>query len=101
MIRRQLINKYNKYYRHWTDFNILVAIVAFVGAILSILNWDESFMRRGTDGTNNTESFYVTRMLVLLTTIFGLFAIIMKFWLEANWQNYKNPIAFYKTLVNR
>lgn len=31
----------------------------------------------------------------------GTIAIIIKYYFEAVWQNYKNPVAFYKSIVQR
>ena len=31
----------------------------------------------------------------------GVMAIILKFYFESVWQNYKNPVAFYKIIVQR
>jgi hypothetical protein len=43
----------------------------------------------------------MTRTMVLIITIIGLICVVIKFWLEANWQNYKNPMAFFKILVKK
>lgn len=94
-----MIDKYNTYYRHWKDANILCAVYAMLGLFLTLLNWRGTFADRGPDGMNNSEHSWTTRMIVLITTIFGLFTIYLKFWLEAVWRNFKNPMAFYKKIV--
>ena len=42
-IRRKLIEKYTKYYRHWKDFNILIAVLALLGIILGLYQWESEF----------------------------------------------------------
>lgn len=39
-IRRSLISKYNTYYRHWQDLNLLVALFAMIGLATSIMEWE-------------------------------------------------------------
>lgn len=43
----------------------------------------------------------LTRTIVAFSTLIGIISIIIKFWLEAKWVMYKNPVAFYKTLVKK
>ena len=49
-IRRHLIDKYNSYYRHWKDLNILVALFALITLFLSIYQWESEFSLRGANG---------------------------------------------------
>lgn len=39
--------------------------------------------------------------MVLVVSIMGACAILLKFYFESIWQNYKNPVAFYKNIVQR
>ena len=96
-----MIKKYNKYYRHWKDFTGLVALFALLALMLTLLNWDETFMDRAPNGYTNDSDMNMTRTMVLIITIIGLICVVIKFWLEANWQNYKNPMAFFKVLVKK
>ena len=42
-IRRKLIEKYTKYYRYWKDFNVLIAVLAGLGLILGLYQWESEF----------------------------------------------------------
>ena len=56
-IRRSLIKKYNKYYGQWKDMNVLLALLAFIGLLLTMLNWDEKFSLRKPKGETNDDDF--------------------------------------------
>ena len=49
-IRRKLIEKYNNYYRHWLDLNLLVCLFATAGLFMAIFEWESQFPVRGPDG---------------------------------------------------
>lgn len=95
-IRRKLIEKYNKYYRHWQDLNLLVALFALIGLLLCVIEWETAFGQRGVDGRDFSDSTFVTDLVVFLISIMGIVAIIVKFYFQCIWNNYKNPVAFYK-----
>lgn len=50
---------------------------------------------------DNSNSMLATRIIVLVTTVFGVFTIYVKFWLEAVWRNFNNSTVFYKEMVQR
>ena len=85
-IRCHLVQKYNKYYRHWQDLNILVAVFAVASLILAIVEWETSFDKRGDDGTNTSAVSFFTDLIVGLVSLMGLFAIILKYYFESIWQ---------------
>ena len=98
-IRRKLIQKYNKYYRHWQDLNLLVALFAMIGLALAISQWETTFMERGPDGKAYADIGFDSRLVICIVSVMGIIAIIFKFYFESVWQNYKNPVAFYKIIV--
>ena len=100
-IRRKLMEKYNLYYRHWKDLNILVAIFAIIGLILDVIEWETAFNKRGADGRTYVNSTLVTDIVVFFISMMGVVAIIVKFYFQCIWNNYKDPVAFYKMLVKK
>ena len=100
-IRRSLISKYNTYYRHWQDLNLLVALFAMIGLATSIMEWETQFEHRGPDGRSFTAVSYFTDVFVFLISILGCVAIILKYYFESVWYDFKNPVAFYKIIVQR
>ena len=84
-IRRKLIEKYNKYYRHWQDLNLLVALFAMIGIALSIIQWETTFNSRGPDGKNYEDIGFFTSLIVVIVSFMGIGAIIMKFYFESVW----------------
>ena len=43
LLRDKLVKRYNKYYAHWKDFNVLVAALASIGLIMEWILWDTLF----------------------------------------------------------
>lgn len=100
-IRRKLIQKYNAYYRHWTDFTILTAIFAVIALFLAIYQWENEWPLRGVDGRTKPGNSFLTDTVTMLVSIMGAMSIIIKFYFESVWMNFKNPIMFYKQLVQQ
>ena len=48
-----------------------------------------------------TNTGYFTDFVVFIVSVMGAVGIIFKYYFEAIWLNYKNPVAFYKTIVQR
>ena len=84
-IRRKLIEKYTKFYRHWKDFNVLIAVLAGLGLILGLFQWETEFYSRGDKGMESGDIGIVAQLIIALTTIISLFAIFIKYRLQAVW----------------
>lgn len=79
-----------------------MALFAIIGLALGCIRWESGFQSRSPDGlTEKDGSDFTTDLVIFLVTIIGAVAIVMKFYFESVWQNYKNPVAFYKVLVQR
>ena len=100
-IRRKLIEKYTKYYRYWVDFNILTAVLAGLGLILGMYQWETEFMNRGPDGIDAGEMGIVPNLIIALLSAIALCSIFIKYRLQAVWRNYRNPVAFFKKIVKK
>ena len=100
-LRRNLVRKYNAYYRHWKDTNILIAVFAMIGLLLAVLQWETQFSKRGPDGRDVSQVGFFTDFVVLAVSSMGAVAIVMKYSFEAVWMNYRNPVAFYKAIVRK
>jgi hypothetical protein len=44
--RNKLAKRYNKYYAHWKDLNVLVAFLAILGLIIEFRVWEVTFSDR-------------------------------------------------------
>ena len=85
-IRRKLIDKYNAYYRHWQDLNMLVALFAMIGMTLCIVEWESSFSSRsGNDPALLESSAFFTDTVVFIVSCIGATAVITKFYFESVW----------------
>ena len=95
-IRRKLVEKYNAYYRHWQDYTIMVAVFAIISLFLGIYQWEIEFSLRGADGRQLPKEGFFTDLIITIVSLMGIFAIIFKYYFESVWQNFKNPVMFYK-----
>ena len=46
-VRRKLIKKYNLYFKHWQDYNLLVASLAMTGLAIGLFEWEILYPKRG------------------------------------------------------
>ena len=98
-VRRKLVSKYNNYYRLWQDFTLLVALFAIIGLVLAVMQWEKSFDGRGPKGDQFMKDDLFTQLIVLVISVMGALAIFAKFYFKAVWSQYKNPVAFYKSMT--
>ena len=100
VVRRKLIGKYNKYYQHWIDYNILCSFLSMIGLILGIIEWENNYSKRGDIGVLLEQSIY-SELIILSITLLGDVAIILKYRMEATWRHHKNPIKFYRKMMRQ
>ena len=50
-------------------------------------------------GTDDSKVGFFTDFVVLVISFMGAIAIVVKYYFEAVWQQYKNPVAFYKSII--
>ena len=83
------------------DFNSIVALFAIIGLLLSIFKWEAQFTKRSFDAEVVYDKYddFITDIIVFRGSLMGAIGIVLKFYFESIWQNYKNPVAFYKTIV--
>ena len=66
--------------------NLLVALFALAGLLLSIYSWESGFGDRGDNGISPDNPNYFAQVIVLIISVMGEAAIIFKFYFEAVWQ---------------
>lgn len=72
-----------------------------IGLFLAVIQWETQFNNRGVDGRDISSVGFFDDFVVLVVSVMGVFAILLKYYFESIWQNYKNPVAFYKNMVQR
>lgn len=45
-LRHKLLKRYNLYYNHWLDYCVLTTILAMIGLILGIVEWNYLYPTR-------------------------------------------------------
>ena len=58
---------------------ILVAVLALLGLILGIYQWESEFYARGDKGIATNDVGIVAQLIIALTSIIALFAIYIKY----------------------
>ena len=81
--------------------NMVVALLAAVSLLVAIREWNDSFPRRGPNGTLLPEVATATDTILVVISLVAIVAITVKYWLEAIWVNYKNPIEFTKVIIQK
>jgi len=69
------------------------------GLGISIMQWETTFSKRGPDGTQFDSSALFTDNIVFTLSMMGCIAIFFKYYFESVWQDYQNPVEFYKVLI--
>ena len=45
-LRHKLLKRYNLYYNHWLDYCVLTTILAMIGLVLGIVEWNYLYPTR-------------------------------------------------------
>lgn len=103
VVRNKLVKRYNKYYAHWKDLNVLVAFLAILGLIIEFRVWEVTFSDRFspdyfTSAKNNNISNF-SETFVMITTAMALVCLFFKHYTAQIWADYPNPVKFYKQVV--
>lgn len=99
-VRRKLLKKYNMYYAMWIDYSILCTFIAMLGLFIALDESQRSYSRRSDEGATPPSNIFVLS-IVGVTSIMGIFAIVIKYRMEATWRHYNNPVRFYRKLLRQ
>ena len=80
---------------------MLIAVLAGLGLILGLYQWESEFYERGEKGISTDSVGIVAQLIIALTSLICLVAIAVKWRLQAVWRNYRNPLAFFKKIVKK
>ena len=97
IVRHKLIKKYNLYYSHWLDYSLLVAGLATIGLIIGLFEWEHLY--KGIKKDQLEDSSLFTEWIIMIISILGMLAIILKYRMEATWRHYDNPVKFYRKIL--
>ena len=76
---------------------MLTTILAMIGLVLGIVEWNYLYPTRKEEITNSSNLF--AESFILITSLLGVISIVIKYRMEATWRNYDNPIKFYRKIV--
>ena len=68
-----------------------------IGLVVGVVEWERLYPVRASDLLNASNLF--VEIFIMISSILGVVAIIIKYRLEATWRNYDNPIKFYRKIV--
>ena len=111
-LRVELVKKYANYFSHYIFYSVLLAFFAIIGLALSIVCWESTFTSafRAYDPLNPDPQAYQTYRIYLnleetmhsligISTAVSIFVCFQKHLTKTVWQEFSNPIEFYKKLV--
>lgn len=102
-----LLNKYNIYFNHFRDYTVAVAFLAMCGLKTNIEMWERTFVPafRDPNSTDVEQKELFTglaekmSLVILLSTLVCIYANYLKTLSRQIWKEYKDPMAFYKNMV--
>ena len=100
MIRRKLLKKYNLHYQYWIDYSVLTSIFAMIGLIIATVEWEVLYPKRETELILE-EATVFSSTIIMITSILGVVAIVIKYRMEATWRNFNNPMSFYRRILSK
>lgn len=88
---------YNNFYDHWKDLQLLTCILAMIGLILAIFDYELTYKNRA----NPQEQFALDRLIiqyiVIVMTVLTILSVFFKELTAQVWYDFRDPILFYKT----
>ena len=78
----------------------MVAFLAAVGLLINIINWNLSFQTDNNNVAFRTAANMQGNVLTELVTFLAVVSVILKYYFKNVWMDYRQPLAFVKTLLN-
>lgn len=90
--------RYNKYFKHWRDFDLLTCILAMIGLCLAIVDYENNppYGKSIEDIRNQT---IFVRVIISMTTFLAIVALLGRMWVYTFWVDYRSSKEFYKKMM--
>ena len=85
-----MAKKYRRYYAHWRDFDLLLAIFAMTGLIIALATWEQTFLNDHLTGEESIREFAVQVINVFLFFI-AMICISLRQYMRSFWKYYNEP----------
>jgi hypothetical protein len=103
------MNKYNQFFNLWRDFTMLLAFISAIGLFINIFLWESTFDPAFRDPNSAdvtkrqelTHLFEYLSMFLFISTLVAIVVCGLKHYCRQVWEEYKNSLVFYKTMVQR
>ena len=89
-VSQKLQAKYMKYFNHWKDFDLLTCILAIVGLILAIVDYETTFNYPPNVEALAEGSF--SRVVITFTSLLSIISLLFRYYLQTYWVDFKNSI---------
>ena len=71
-----------------------------IGLMIALIEWEMLYPLHGSS-TDLAQSNVFSQWIIVMTSVLGVLAIIIKYRMEATWRHYDNPMKFYRKLVRQ
>ncbi len=98
-IQKQITLRYFKYFKHWRDFDLLTCILAMIGLILAITDYEARPWTVPTEIAANINELSFVRVIISLLTALAIVSLLFRVYLKTYWQEHKNAADFQSMLI--
>lgn len=98
-IHKQITLRYFKYFKHWRDFDLLTCILAMIGLILAVADYETRDWTMPTEIVEHINELSFVRLIISLLTLLAVVSLLFRVYLKTYWQDHKNAADFQNMLV--
>ena len=91
--------RYSKNFNHWRDFEMLTCILAMIGLVLSIADFE---MRGWVDPhsvVDNVADLSFVRLIIMILSILGAISLLFRSYLHIHWKEHKTSIGYLNNFL--
>ncbi len=99
-IQKEITLRFFKYFEHWRDFDLLTCILAMIGLVLAITDYESRDWTMPSTIAAHIDDISFARMIISLLTFLTIVSLLFKTYMKTYWQDHKNVIDYQKMLHN-
>lgn len=89
-IKKRMERRYIKYFKHWKDYEMLTCILAMIGLVLALVEYESTFDYLGRSAEEIMRNSFV-RIIITITSVLAIFSLLFRYWLFTFWMDFQDP----------
>ena len=89
-IKKRMERRYVKYFKHWKDYEMLTCILAMIGLVLAVVEYESTFDYDNRSADEIMHNSFV-RIIITFTTMLAIFSLLFRYWLYTFWMDFQDP----------